>query len=139
MQFYLNGAEATMSDFQRDDLPRAVLNSLFCWARAKDDDDLPGSSKFGWWADSFKDEDDTSFGSRLWLLSRSVLTNDVLALAKEYAEEALQWLIDDGVAETVEVTPERGDNDQLDLTVVITRPQEKTLTARFDDVWSELK
>nr|DAP56257.1 MAG TPA: hypothetical protein [Caudoviricetes sp.] len=29
MQFYLNGAEATLTDFARDDLARAVVNSLF--------------------------------------------------------------------------------------------------------------
>lgn len=29
MQFYLNGAEATLTDFAKDDLARAVVNSLF--------------------------------------------------------------------------------------------------------------
>ncbi len=139
MQFYLNGAQATLSDFMADDLARAVVNSLFCWARAKDDDDLPGASKFGWWADTFKDEDDESFGSRLWLLQRSVLTNEVLALAKDYAEEALQWLIDDGVATSIEVTAERSEQDRLDMTIEVIQPAEKTLTARFADVWGDFK
>ena len=36
MQFYLNGAEAPLTDFARDDLARAVVNSLFSWARAEE-------------------------------------------------------------------------------------------------------
>ena len=139
MQFYLNGAEAELSDFMSDDLPRAVINSLFCWARARDDDDLPGTSKFGWWADTFKDEDDASFGSRLWLLQRSSLTNETLALAKDYAEEALQWLIDDGIAASVDVTASRDEQDRLDMIIVVSRPDRKEITARFADVWGGMQ
>ena len=138
MELMLNGREATLSDFVADDLPRAVVNSLFSWARARDDDELPGVSRFGWWGDSFAADEGDRFGSRLWLLSREKMTSDVPERAREYCEEALQWLIDDGVASGVSVTAERGQNDRLDLTVVSVRPGEQDLTARFFDVWSAL-
>ncbi len=137
MQFYLDGAQASLSDFAQKQLPRAVINSLFSWRRADDDDDLPGTSREGWWADSFDDDGD-QFGSRLWLLSRSKVTDEVLLHAEEYAQEALQWLVDDGVATSIDVSAERGDTGQLDLIVTITQPEGKDLTARFANVWSSL-
>lgn len=44
-------------------------------------------------------------GSRLWLLGREKQLAEVVRRAKDYAEEALAWLIDDGVARRVSVTP----------------------------------
>lgn len=137
MQLFINGSQTTLSDFMKDDLPRAVINSLFSWKRAEDDDELPGTSREGWWADSFNDDGDR-FGSRLWLLSRSKITDETLLRAEEYAQEALQWLIDDGVAVSIDVKAERGEKGQLDLVITISQPEQKDLTARFADVWSSL-
>lgn len=137
MQFYLNGAEATLTDFAKDDLARAVVNSLFSWARAEEDDERPTEAKMGWWADSFSEEGD-KFGSRLWLLMRSALTAETLALAEEYAQEALEWMIEDNIAEEVTTKAELDGVDRLNLQVEIVRPNKETLTARFVDVWSEL-
>ena len=137
MQFYLNGAEATLTDFARDDLARAVVNSLFSWARAEEDDERPGESKMGWWADSYSDEGD-KFGSRLWLLMRSSRTSEDIALAEEYALEALQWMLDDNIAAEIKAAAELDSYERLNLQIEIVRPDEKSLTARFADVWSEL-
>lgn len=137
MQLFINGSQTTLSDFMKDDLPRAVINSLFSWRRAESDDILPGTSRYGWWADTY-DDDGEKFGSRLWLLSRSKATGEVTLLAREHAQEALQWLIDDGVATEVNVTAERGEEGRLDLSVEVVRIGEKNLSARFADVWSEL-
>lgn len=137
MQLFINGSQTTLSDFMKDDLPRAVINSLFSWKRAEDDDELPGTSREGWWADSFNDDGDR-FGSRLWLLSRSKITDETLLRAEEYAQEALQWLIDDGVAVSIDMKAERGEKEQLDLVITISQPEQKDLTARFADVWSSL-
>lgn len=137
MQLFINGHQTTLADFMKDDLPRAVINSLFSWRRAESDDILPGTSRYGWWADTY-DDDGEKFGSRLWLLSRSKTTEEVTLLAREYAQEALQWLIDDGVATEVNVTAERGEEGCLDLSVEVVRVGEKNLSARFADVWSEL-
>lgn len=137
MQFYLNGAEATLTDFARDDLARAVVNSLFSWARAEEDDEKPGESKMGWWADSYSDKGD-KFGSRLWLLMRSSRTSEDIALAEEYALEALQWMLDDNIAAEIKASAELDSFERLNLQIEIVRPDGKSLTARFADVWSEL-
>lgn len=139
MQFFLNGRESTLSDFIDDDLPRAVVNSLFCWRRAEPSDVRPGTSHEGWWGDSFAAETGDRWGSRLWLLAREKLTPDVVNRAKQYAEEALQWLIDDGIAASVQVDAEVANNDRLNLAVTIFKPAGNVAASlRFQDIWSDL-
>lgn len=135
MQLFINGAaQATLSDYDTEPLVRSVIISLFSWKRAGDDDELPGKSKEGWWGDSYSDD---QIGSKLWLLSRAKLTSETLKRAQSYAKEALQWLIDDQVAESVDVTAERGGRDRLDLGVVITKPDQSKLNMRFQNVWDK--
>ena len=137
MEFFINGRQTTLSDYIDDDLTRAVINSLFCWRRANDDDELPGASRFGWWGDTFEVND--KFGSRLWLLSRAKLTAQTPLRAKEYVEEALQWLVDDGVAADVVVQVEKATVDRLDMSIVITKPNDTTTSLRFQNMWSYLE
>lgn len=134
MKFYLDGREATLSDYFADDLQRAVINSLFCWRRADESDDY-GDSRSGWWADTGEDE---PLGSRLWLLQRAKLTESNLRKAQEYAEEALKWLVDDGIAESVSVECERDGVDRLNMKVTVIRADGNSATGmRFEDVWGE--
>ncbi len=37
------------------------------------------------------------YGSRLWLLQRSKLTNQLVQTVRGYMRECLQWMTDDGV------------------------------------------
>ena len=104
-----------------DDLPRSIIISLFTWRRANPDDDLPGTNKYGWWGDTYPQIINDRIGSRLWLLSRAKLTDETVLQAQEYAEEALQWLVDDGVAAAVQVQVERQSLDRLAIGIIITR------------------
>ena len=121
-----------------DDLPRSVIISLFTWRRANPDDALPSNSRQGWWGDTYPVSANDRIGSRLWLLSRSVLTVETVTKAKEYAEEALQWLVDDGVAASVAVIAERNGIDRLDIGVTITRGDAGQINIRFTNVWDYL-
>jgi phage gp46-like protein len=86
-------------------LRTAILISLFTDARADDADVLPtaGDDRRGWWADTFPEIGGDRIGSRIWLLSREKATNTTLERARGYARDALAWLIEDGIASTVEV------------------------------------
>ena len=91
-----------------DGLETAVILSLFTDRRARPDDPLPdGSDRRGWWADAYPRASARAgqdpIGSRLWLLEREKDTREVVNRARDYAEEALQWLVDDGIAERIEV------------------------------------
>lgn len=118
-----------------DDLPRAVLISLFTWRRANPEDDLPANNKYGWWGDSYPTELNDRIGSRLWLLSRAKMLPETVARAEEYATEALQWLIDDGVADSVQIRAERQTLDTLALQITLTRGDKAALNIRFINVW----
>jgi phage gp46-like protein len=112
-------------------LRNAVILTLYTDCRAANDDVLPDGTDDlrGCWMDMF---DDHIEGSRLWLLSREKETSDVLQRASEYAEEALLWLIDSGVATAIAVTAEWAGRGVLALGVVITLPNNTT----FDDVFN---
>jgi phage gp46-like protein len=87
-----------------DDVVTAVLLSIFTDREADPDDAIPDGSgdPRGWWGDLGR----PLLGSRLWLIERAKKTQQTLALAKGYIEECLQWLVDDGVAESIEVLVE---------------------------------
>jgi phage gp46-like protein len=119
-------------------LETAVLLSLFSDRRAEPDEAPPDGSddRRGWWADAYPAAVGDRLGSRLWLLSRSKGTAAVLALARSYAEEALAWLVEDGVAERVEVAAERQGAERLALEVAIHRPADPPAQFRFEDFWN---
>lgn len=104
-----------MSD---DSLLTAVVISLFTNRLAEPGDELPAgeTDRQGWWADSTLPPLKTGggkdrIGSRLWLLKREKQLPSVLARVKEYAEEALAWLVSEGHVLAVTVTataPARG-------------------------------
>lgn len=101
----------TVSLQHDDGLKTQIINSLFLDRRAEPDD--PGYSELqhdlrGWLADGFFIEGDR-WGSKLWLLSYIGVTSTspddaVLKWAKAWTEQALQWLIADGVASRIDVT-----------------------------------
>lgn len=132
----INGRPSEISIFASDELARSVMISLFSWARAHDDDEVEGRRRYGFWGDTYGDPGERT-GSRLWLLRRQKVTATAIERAREYAQEALEWLIQDGVADAVSVTAERDSLDRVDLGVTITRDG-RSRTLRFSDVWSFL-
>lgn len=121
-----------------DGLETAVLLSLFTDRRAEPDDALPGSDvdRRGWWGDAWPDTPGDRIGSRLWLLSREKQTTAVLGRAQQYGREALDWLIVDGIASTVDVVASIPRNGILALEIGITRPANPPIRYRFERFWS---
>ena len=125
----------------RDDgLQTAVVLSLFIDRRAEDDDELPDNTgdRRGWWADAYPAIAEDRIGSRLWLLSREKQLPSVLARAREYAEEALAWMVEDGVAEAVEVEASWVRSGLLGLLIRIVRPSAPAVEYKFDYLWEAL-
>jgi phage gp46-like protein len=113
-------------DLDRDaGLETAVAVSLFSNRRADAEDILPDADggRAGWWADALNDDGD-KIGSKLWLLGREAMRpQDVIPRAKQYAREALQWMIDDGVAQEIIANAERIAMNEIRLTINIVRPE----------------
>jgi len=120
-------------------LETAVLLSLFLDREAEADDRLPDGSddRRGWWADAYGLAGDR-VGSRLWLLDREKQLPEVRERAREYAEEALAWLVEDGVAQSVAVSAEWTRPGMLGLLVDIRKPDGSRLRYRFDSIWRNL-
>ena len=134
----INGIESTDLS-QEESLIRAVIISLFTWRRANPDDLIEGQ-KMGYWGDAAEPPQvNDKIGSRLWLLSRAKILPDTFNRAREYAQEALQWLIDDGVCSKVDVLAERYGVDGLALQCTIYRTEGTKIILRFDNAWEYIR
>ena len=113
-----------------DSLTNAIVISLFTDAR--------GDNQRGWWGNDFNQNEEIQgeMGSRLWTLARSKQLADVLDDAQAYAEQALQWLIDDGHALAIDVMATNPEQSVLLLSVVVTLPNGQTEQRTFSAVWS---
>ena len=117
------------------DLQTAVLLSLFTDRVAEADDVIPDgtSDRRGWWGDAGQSN---PIGSRLWLLDRAKGTAETVASARDYIAEALQWLIDDGVVASFEITVEWTAPRQLGAQVVALRNDGTSVPMSFPWVWA---
>ena len=121
----LNGDIATGGD-----LLSAVIVSLFSDRHAAAD--YQGTDPRGWWGDSFSP---TPLGSRLWTLERST-TNGVLLKARDYCNEALRWMIDDGVAASITVNTSWLSSNALRIAITITQPTGVAPVFNFSWAWA---
>jgi phage gp46-like protein len=123
-------------------LEAAVLVSLFTDVLAEADemtDPLLGPDRRGWWSDSGLPADQR-MGSKIWLRRRDTRTEANRLLLQRAAEDALQWLIDDGIAAAVEVTAvfSARNPDWVGLQVAVTEPNGVRRDWRTDFVWGGL-
>lgn len=118
--------ELVNGDLADDDLQEIITLSLFTWRRALDDDPMPeGASRHGWYGDD-------TFGSRLYLLK--TLGPESIPAARQYAEEALRWMVDDGLVASVRVDGEIVDG-QLQLSIEVAGPLQAQQPRRYAYLW----
>ncbi|TAM50234.1 MAG: hypothetical protein EPN57_20660 [Paraburkholderia sp.] len=117
-----------------NDLASATLISLFTDRTANPDDVIPDGTDDprGWWGDLGEDR---PIGSRLWLLSRAKQTQETLNNAVDYAKEALEWFIDDGVAARIDVFAQWVRTSFLGLQVILYN-QDGTTIASLSYAWA---
>lgn len=122
-----------------DDLDSAVIISLFTWARAEAGEVDENAPRFGWFGDKIDADNTDSTGSKLYLLKRKKITNQTIMDAREYIEQALHWMIEDGVATEINAEVERNASDvnRVDALVQIVRG-DRSRTMKFNDLWSFL-
>lgn len=127
-----------------DGLQTAIVLSLFTDRLAAEGDaTVQPAARRGWWGDAYPEVTGDRIGSRLWQLAREKQTTAVLARAELYAREALQWLVDDGVASAVTVAAEwvRGPGVEagtLGLAISVARSAAPVVSFRFDTFWKGL-
>ena len=122
-------------------LRTAVLLSLFTDRVASPDYLPPPGQKFqrrGWWGDTYEiASGGSAIGSRLWQLNRAVKTDGttLLAEARDYCREALQWLVDTGVVASVDVATFWLTRNAIGIRVTIAAPQSPPQVWDFAWAW----
>lgn len=135
-----------------DGLASAVLISLFTDRLAEADDLVPGAApsdragppdRRGWWGDMPADPSASSgppvlTGSRFWLRAGWPANAQTLRRIELDAREALKWLVDDGVAQNIDISTQWAERDVIALSVVISQraASGRTRLFEFDYVWS---
>lgn len=120
-----------------NDLETATLISLFTDRIADAGDaikDGTGDPR-GWWGDL---GEDVPIGSRLWLLDRSKQTQEVLNNARDYALEALQWMLDDQVVASIDVQTEWVRSTFLGMQITLYQPFGPQISLAYAWAWNQL-
>lgn len=107
-------------------LESSVVISLMTDKRAEVYDELPdakSTDRRGWWGDTLSNNE--KIGSKLWLLFREKQMRQVMLRAHDYATAALNWMLQDKVAESVKVSVSNPDLYNIRIDVDITEPKTK--------------
>lgn len=86
----------------------------------------------GWWADSI---DGYEIGSRLWTLCKNKNSEQTKETARKLCVDALQWMIDDGVAKDVTAEIIGVSKERIDVAITITRPDGTNERTEFQINW----
>ncbi|MGA0569654.1 phage GP46 family protein [Variovorax sp. VNK109] len=117
-----------------DTLATAVMLSLMCDRTAQAHEVELGADRRGWWADAYADNASDMFGSRLWLLGRSKQLPATVQRARAYIAEALQWMVGDGLVQSMDVTAFIPRSGWLYVDAILTLPAG---SRRFRFEWND--
>lgn len=119
-----------------DTITSSVLMSLFCFRRCKIEELQDGTDQNGWWVDTAKEK----WGSKLWLLHRRSIKANLLPQIKQYCEESLKWLIDDGVCTSIDVQVRQHPQNfnAVQIQIQINR-KKNNIVLQIDDLWTNFK
>lgn len=106
----------------RNPIAEACALSLLCEARARPNEIRNGRDPSGWWGNSYPSPSGFELGSRLWQLKGEPLIDATLERAKTFAIEALQWMLDDNIFKSIDVSSERVSDTVLGIALIGTRP-----------------
>ncbi|GAF72764.1 unnamed protein product, partial [marine sediment metagenome] len=100
------------------------------------DDIIPDGSedRRGWWGSEFLSDEIKTFGSKLWLLKRSKMSNDLLERIREYCEEALEWMIQVGITNEILIEVFKHSMETVEIVLTIVKP-DKTVSYRYYYNW----
>jgi phage gp46-like protein len=87
-----------------------------------------GTNKGTWFADP-------TFGSDLWLLKKEgKVDGQTAGTLERMVRESLQWLVKDGLVDTVDCTVERNGKNRINYQVTVRRPDGSPVMVK--EVWS---
>lgn len=115
-----------------DGLENLILTSLFIDARA-DEDEVPSpNDRRGFIGDEILG---ITLGSKLWLLDRAKNMQEARVLAEQYVDNALQWMIDDGIFKSVETTALKQGTNRIRISSKLEAPDGDIEEFTFSVQW----
>ena len=105
----------------------SILYSLFGEKRASADEVVEPSRRRGW-IGNFTFEN----GSKLWLMEQSRLTRDIMNRIEDESKKALQWLVDDGYAVSIDQVTTTLSGGRLLLNITIRRSRDKIIKKQYN-------
>ena len=127
-----NGDIKTTNGFET-----ALLMSVLGEKRALQSEVPAPERQRGWWGNEALDFADYEIGSKLWLLAQARQTQVNLNHAQTYVRDSLQWFVDDGFLDEVEVGAQYnkiGDESVMEILVNLVRFQNSVLSKGFK-IW----
>lgn len=97
----------------------SIFASLYSDRRADGSQIAPPQNRRGWNGDANTTLEGYLFGSLLWLLDQERLTQKTVNKAQDFAQSALQWIIDLDFATRVDVRARRIFNSEVEITIEI--------------------
>ena len=120
-------------DFETTEgLDTAILLSLLEERRANESEVSTPQKRRGWIGNDLGDIAVYELGSKLWLLNQERLTTDTLNRAVDYARQSLQWMLDDNIATSINVTGEIEYPEGIKLFIVLSRENNKVESFYFN-------
>ena len=115
-------------------LDTALLFSLFEERRADPSEVSPPNKRRGWIGNELQDDIGFELGSKLWLLDQERLTQETVNKAQDYAQQAVQWLIDESIVDDVVTTAEKVGTSDIRICIELFRDGNR-IENRFFDLW----
>ena len=126
------------------DLETAIIISLFTDAQADPGDVVFDNDPHGWWADTYAASEDPSLaviandriGSKLYQVFNMPRNQNTLNWMADQIKIATRWMIVDGVASAIDVTPRFTSSGGVGAAVQVTSRGVPTI---YDYAWAQEK
>ena len=115
-------------------LDTAVLISLTAERRALESEVKEPRKRRGWVGNLINGFDAFEYGSKLWFLEQARATSENANKAITWTQNALQWFIDDGIADSIVVTTEYNELLQLIINIQFVR-NNNIIFSRSYNLW----
>lgn len=90
-----------------------------------------GTNKGSWWADP-------SFGSDLWIIQQEgKVTERTAGTVQQVLLDAAKWLVDDGLASSIDCKAERSGKNTITYTITVMKPDGETIEVK--EVWNAVQ
>ena len=133
--FDLDFSEADHDLLTTDSLENVVIISIGTYARERNLDKVANLSPVvgGWWGDAL-DEKGT-LGGYLYEAFPGQLTDGTARQIETLVVDALQWMVNDGVAKSVKCGAEIVDNEVMSIQITIERPDGESVAMLYEIKW----